>query len=512
MSLAYQPPGVNIEELSSPSISTILAAPALVAIVGVSQGYIERSEFVTMAGTTAIPLSTLPAGASLTSVTSVIDTIDTSLAAAVNTNGFYRFTNDYTINTGAGTITRVAFNAGTGDGIIPDGRVCKVTYRYVPADYYDPILLDDLGSISQRFGAAWSGSAINSELTYAAQIAFENGAQGIVCQPLFKRGTAGDPSTAKAAPTTASSSTYGSIANTATWSDTLYSLRDVEDVNVLVPVIGQSMTNVNQTQWNAIASVCQDHCKTALDNHQYIVLILGQDSSAASNVAQASDIRTSATTLASRQGGIMAQRTVLINTSKFNRQVPDSAAGQNIFIGGQYVAAAIAGMLAGRKVSQSLTRAEVAGLTGIADFRSKSDMNLDASSGLMVIEQKKGSIHVRHGLTLDTSSVQNSELSVVRAKDRMVESLRDTIDSQIIGKVIADANAPILVKTAVIGVLEGLRRNSDLVAYANVQARLLTLQPTTVEVRFSYAPAFPVNYVTILFSIDLSGAGLTTTT
>jgi len=88
----------------------------------------------------------------------------------------------------------------------------------------------------------------------------------------------------------------------------------------------------------------------------------------------------------------------------------------------------------------------------------------------------------------------------------MIESLRQTIDTQIIGSVPADGNAPFLVKNAVIGVLEALRGTAELVDYQGVQARTLVGDPTTVEVRFSYLPAFPLNFVHIVFSVDLTGA------
>jgi hypothetical protein len=48
------------------------------------------------------------------------------------------------------------------------------------------------------------------------------------------------------------------------------------------------------------------------------------------------------------------------------------------------------------------------------------------------------------------------------------------------------------------------------VDYANVQVRQLA-QPTTIEVRFNYRPAFPINYINIVFGIDLTTGDLTTT-
>jgi hypothetical protein len=100
---------------------------------------------------------------------------------------------------------------------------------------------------------------------------------------------------------------------------------------------------------------------------------------------------------------------------------------------------------------------------------------------------------------------QARDLGIVRAKHRVVESVRDTLEEQIIGQVIADGEAPFVVRSAVIGVLEELRIADDIVAFTDVQARTKSLDPTTIEVRFSYSPAFPVNYVDVNFSLDLTG-------
>jgi hypothetical protein len=94
----------------------------------------------------------------------------------------------------------------------------------------------------------------------------------------------------------------------------------------------------------------------------------------------------------------------------------------------------------------------------------------------------------------------------------MIESVRDTLENQVIGKVIADGRAPAIVAAAVGSVLEQLKSVGDLVDYQDIQARTLTLDPTTVEVRYSYKPAFPLNYINIAFSIDLSGDSDTSVT
>jgi hypothetical protein len=92
----------------------------------------------------------------------------------------------------------------------------------------------------------------------------------------------------------------------------------------------------------------------------------------------------------------------------------------------------------------------------------------------------------------------------VRAKHRLIESVRDTLDRQIIGNLIADENAPFVVSSAVSGVLAELLQQRDIVDYTAPSARLLSLEPTTIQVKFSYRPAFPVNYIDVSFSLDMT--------
>lgn len=495
MALAYRPPGVTVDEIVTPQISPLLAAPALVALVGPAQGYQTRTDQFVISGTSPIPLPGLPAGATLQTVPSVKNALNPAAGAADGSG--YTVTTDYTISTVNGTITRV------GGGTIPDNTLINVTYTYVVADYYQPFRLYDLGSVESRYGSALNatGTAINSHLSYAAAIAFENGADSVVCQPLFSRTSVGDPTSAPVAPTTTT------WAASTTWADTLWVLRDVEDINVIVPIVGQSMTNITDSVQLNIEQAVQDHCYFMQNQDQMIVAIYGEDSSTDTTKATKATLQSHAATLRGRYGGIVAEQGVLVNTSRFTRALP--GLGGTISVGGQYVAAAIAGMLASRPTSSTLTRKVVAGFIALTDPRDLAEKNADATAGLLVIEQKGQNLFVRHGVTLDNSTSAKRELSVVRSKHRVIESVRDTIDRQLIGNLLADDDAPGIVEATVIAVLESLVGERDIVSYTGVQARMTSLEPTTIQVRFSYRPAFPVNYIDVVFSLDLSSNSIT---
>jgi hypothetical protein len=47
-----------------------------------------------------------------------------------------------------------------------------------------------------------------------------------------------------------------------------------------------------------------------------------------------------------------------------------------------------------------------------------------------------------------------------------------------------------------------------IVGYSGLGARSLAPSyPTVIEVRFNYAPAYPLNYIQIVFALDLTAAG-----
>jgi F0F1-type ATP synthase epsilon subunit len=496
MALAYRQPGVSVDEVVTPQISPLLAAPALVCLVGPTQGYQTRTDQFVLSGTTATPLPGLPVGASLDSVTAVKDALDPSQGNADGSG--YTLTTDYTVSTVNGTITRV------GAGAIATGTLVNVTYRFVPSDYYEPTYCEDLGTVETRYGSALSadGLTINSPVSYAASLAFENGASSVVVQPLFARTTPGDPTSVPVAPDATATAAL------ATWQDTLYVLRDIEDINVIVPIIGQSTTNVGDATLLTLFQAVQDHIYFMSSQDQYLISVNGEDSSADATKATAATIQGHANTLRGRYGGAVAEQTVLINTAKFKRSLP--VYGKTLLVGGQYMAAAISGMLASRPVSSSLTRKIVSGFIQVEDTRDLNEKNADAAAGLLVVENSRGNVVVRHAITLDQTSAARRELSVVRAKHRMIESVRDTLDRQIVGHIIADGQATATVRSTVIGVLEQLRQGRDLVDYQGVEAKLVSLDPTTVQVRFSYRPSFPLNYVDVKFSIDMSAGTVTT--
>jgi hypothetical protein len=191
----------------------------------------------------------------------------------------------------------------------------------------------------------------------------------------------------------------------------------------------------------------------------------------------------------------------------------NSAANRPIEIDGYYLAAAYAGILTSNPVNQSLTREVVAGFSGlpasITQINTKAFKDNLSASGVAVAEvDRQNRLIVRHGLATDVTSVLTREVSITRARDVLFESLQIGLDnSGLIGSPI-DFEMTTRIKGAVAGILEGLVQDETIIAYQNLQVRQQSTtnggDPTVIEVRFSYQPAVPLNYIVVTFSLDLS--------
>lgn len=500
MAYPYLPPGLSVEEIVGTSVSPILAGPTTLCLVGVSAGAISGQEQITLIYGDAdnnpltadapipVALRGVPSDGSLIAVASVVDAF---------TGVTYTPTTDYTVQTTNRTITSVA------TGAIANGTTVRVKYTYVPADYFEPYRCDSIQIVEERYGSAWTadGVGIGSPVSHAALIAFENGAPFVYIQPLFVGTPATQPSPAQRA-------------LAATWAGTLTKLRDVSDINVIVPVVGQIDTtdnpsDISSATLSAIFSAVQDHLWYMKTQDQWIFAVLGEDS--ANGVLVPSNvIQSHALALQQRYDGDLSEHMTLVTPAKFVRGTAGPAT--TMFVGGQYVAAAVGGQLASRRVSTPLTRKPINGILKVAEIRSKEVKNVEAGAGLLVIEQRGQNVQIRHGLTLNNSSVLQREISIVRSKHFMIETLFNTFESQIIGQVYADTEAPVVVRSAVIASLERLRSLGIISRYRSVDARLLDGDPTIAEVRFDYQPLAPLNYVRVVFSMNFNTQEITSVT
>ena len=349
----------------------------------------------------------------------------------------------------------------------------NIQYDYADTEYWKPTIFSDFNDIVDKYGEAFTETGeINSKLSFAAKLSILNGASAIVGVPVPPNATQQD------------------------WEDALIYLDDDEDGQILVPITGDS----------TIFGLVQAKIAAWKQKNLYKTAILGMDGS--STAVTKETLRGEASALggdSSTKGDIC-----LVSPAVFSYY--NSFTNTDVMIGGQYAAAAIAGMHAGRSVADSMTRKQVAGLSAVKDNRTTIDKNQDAASGLLVVEQitSTGSIRVRHEITTSPEDINKREFSVALQRNNMIKRVVDEIDQSIIGQIYADTAAPGRVADVVSQILRGLVNAGQLTDFSGLAAKISASDPTIVEVRWQYKPVYTVQYVQITLGINLSTGGVTT--
>jgi hypothetical protein len=346
---------------------------------------------------------------------------------------------------------------------ISSGGTVVVSYEYTDQYYYEPTLLDDYDTLVDKYGAAYDDNGnISSTLSFAARLMFLNGASEVVA-------------------VAAKSSSLIEL------EAALGRLETNQNVRIVYMADGTA----------AAATSLAAHVQKMNNQGFYRFAVAGRDGVTASVTED---------TLRQAAAGINHEGVRLVSPTNLKMQNP--VTGADLYVGGQYLAAAVAGMYAARDVHIPLTRKSVAGFLDIKDARTASNAALDSASGLLVVENMGGTLRVRHDLTTAVGSVNSREASVVRAKYEMAHRLRNTLDRSIIGTVAPTNRAPLHVEGAVSSVLEQLMLEQIITGYADLKARVLESDPTTVEVRYQYTPSYPINNILVLFTINTTTGNL----
>jgi hypothetical protein len=83
----------------------------------------------------------------------------------------------------------------------------------------------------------------------------------------------------------------------------------------------------------------------------------------------------------------------------------------------------------------------------------------------------------------------------------MLRSIVEALDTQAIGQLVLDASANFLIQVLVSAELDLLIEQGAIVEYGDVQVRPSPSDPTALQVRFNYLPAYPLNHIAISFSV-----------
>lgn len=479
----YQPPGVYIGEQSTSIPTATGLPPTRLVLIGRGQGGTKTTEQVALAeaGTRLAVKGIIE---STITVTAVSD--DSTVAETEYTLSKIEVSEkpqDYFYE-----IYRVPSSETT-----PEGTVVWVTYESVSVDYFSVRTFTNPTDISNIYGPALSGPGdvtdptyepINSPLTLASEIAFANGAAEVMLVPLNTDAAANSNNVVSAI-----KEAYSKISSN-------YS------ASVIVPLTD----GLSDSDAIVAAADLRGHLASSSNAGYYRVGIFGQPIESTSNPAELVG-----------SGGVSYERLIVAYASPEGMTYRTQSPGSNdrLMVGHQYLAAAYGGRMASLPVQQSLTRQRVAGFAGIGTAPSVTQKNSWAAAGVALTEvDRQGRVIVRHGTSTDRSNLVSSEPSLVRARDVMVSLIQSGLDnSDLIGSAMTE-DSPLSVKSVVSGVLEYCQANGTFVGYRDLQSRIAATQPSIIEVRFSYRPSFPLNYIMVTFSVDLStgDAELTETT
>ena len=451
----YGAPGVYTETIPGPVIGTNLDTTSVLGLVGTSRGRLNTSEdvLVAKAGTPSAPLSIKAAEES------------TVVVRDATTGRTFAKTTDYTVaKNGEGYITITAASGGE----LPVGGNVRVSYEYTIDTYYEPRYFFDADDLQEFYGPAFNADGtVGSELSLAGQIAFINGATVILTAAVKT------PSTPQA------------------YADALSGLTAYQEVSVVAVANGNS----------SIHTFVRSHVNRAASQGSERRAVVGFDGATGNRVAS-EQRRSAAQSMNDPRVAMVSPDRVLYN---------NPTTGQPVLIGGHFLAVAVAAVSTTLGPAMPLTRKQVDGFYGLQDISPAQEKDLEAQAGLMVLEPVRTSgIRVRHGVTTKPGDVVTREWSIVGQQDTLAKSIRQSLDNdRLIGGIIDDltlANVKASVDTA----LQGLMQTGAINDYGDVKVRQVPATPDVVEVRFTWKPSVPLNYIAVRYAITLD-TGETTT-
>jgi hypothetical protein len=472
----YLPPGVYTNPMPGPQLVVNSTLPTAVALFGTTIGYRKFTESIYVEADQQL---TVPA-VSRTLAQKGID-LTTLVVTNPYTGAVFDENQDYTVVLVGGTQgtseALYAVSRVIDGGTILSGDTVTVSYRYTDPDYFNPFVFYDYDDVRTAYGEPFNltSETVNgvapggvlSELTLAAKFAFMNGAYQVVCVAVQPD----DPESPVVAEYVAA----------------LEKLNDQALVALVVPCNG-GMQPLNEQ--------VRQHVVTQSANRFERRAIIGMDGSISSDQRR---------TYANQIG---EQRIALVSPTKFTYYSPEL--NKSIELGGQYLAASLAGMTVSMSYAQPLTHKVITGWEGVVDLQKEQEKNDESKNGLMVIEKtRRQKMWVRHGVTTDPSDLLHREWNIIGQQDALVYRLRDYLENaNLIGQPIYDYTL-VNVKASAEAALQSLLRDGLLVNYSGLKARQLLTNPDVIEVSFSWLPAMPLNYIVVTFAVSLTSGSVT---
>jgi len=374
-----------------------------------------------------------------------------------------------------GVTTNTPSNPGTGITASSNILNTYVNANYIYTPTYGNVInyFNSPSAVQQVYGNAFNSTgAINSPITLAAQLAFQNGANSLYAMAV-------KPTSNGLTPTSSD------------WQTSINTLLGNGAIDTIVPLVDYSALNLYTFFNNFI--------NTQQNNGILQRLFLCRDSS--NNVAvpqvTANTLQADASSFSNQRISIFAPTNYTINTT-------NQSTTQQINVAGFYGAAAVAGVYTSLSGPQEpLTHKIVQGFYTIPNAYSTSDYLSMQSSGILCLKQRStGAIYVRQGLTTSTTNWLTQEISIISAQDQLYRNIKNAlVNANLIGTAFS-SNTTNRILSNIQGTLGNAIANNLIQAYTNLQYSVPNNQPTSVNVTFAYSPTFPLNYINVTFGID----------
>lgn len=493
---AYQPPGVYVQDVSTPVVVSSGVPAQLLTIVGPALGYRTSTESFPVSHSVAHNLAFT--GVFTTAVTgppAIAAPVVTSSAGVVLTPGVdytLTVTQDPSGNAGLAVTSVTRVNTSSN---ISDGAQVQITYNYADAGYFQPQTFTDYQSVVNAFGqpflstvpATPNASQVANPLTLGALIAMQNGASAVICVALNPANGTLQQQFAAA---------YTKLANN-------YS------ANIIVPVFTDDLTPPSGTvaaMSSGLAGDLKASCAASSAAGYPQIGFFGLPR----NYLEA-DVPI--TTLAS---SLNSPRLVLVYPETV--YLYNSVTGQTFQASSCYMAAALGAILSSLPVNTGLTMQQLSGFSGFPQteltLMTPSFMNNLAAAGTCIVfRDYQGRMICRQGITTDTVGINESEISMVRQTDALGLLVQLGMQNQgLIGSPIT-ATTVATVQAAIMGLLEQGVNEAVIVSWTNLSVAQQTYpggSPTVIACTFSYATAIPLNYITVTMALDLSNGSVST--
>lgn len=478
----YRHPGVYVDAGTTPTVTPTGVVPTVVCFIGNGVGYHTYSETLSFASGATLTLS--QKGVNPSSI--VVSGFITDPAASGQSIPYIFVkddtgaTHDYSVatDTTAGADNSVTtITKSSGSKIEVGYPQVTVTYQYTDATYHALNFFSDFSTFSDVYGPALDPTtgAIVSPLTFAAQVALQNGVNNFYAIAL-------DPTKGTVQAQFADAYAMLSGSNT--------------NINVLVP-LWSGVTDSGALS-GMLATLNAALLRDATAGTLRIACV-GFDSGYAGTPQAAATLAT----------GIGSPRIVAAWPNQL--QYYNGVKNSTVTVGGIYLAAAYAGIMARQDPETPLTHKYVQGFSGVPTDVQRTLTNtakdILATGGVAVTEiDRLSRMRIRHGVTTDYGGgILNREISMVRAQDALYNLMLDTMENAGLVGMPIGPNTALQVKSIASGALETAKGNGIIVDYNSLAVRQQAPpsgDPTVIEVRFAYKPSWPLNYILVNFSVD----------